>query len=293
MTGVILKKAWPILLYLWLASALIGAISTYPIHSAVPSATDAEIFAPGRLMLLEHLRVSVKAIGLASASGFFIFIVGQIAIWCGRARLAALVTDTVFGQEAYRPLLSRVGRFTGVYLLQMLVIGITAASAALALSALPSLEGTLHPARIAAYLAVCLLGAAIALSSTTFFEVWRQALFIRRDRAAVRGLLQGAGPLLAWRTGKAFLGMVFGLVILRVTISPPALGPRGALLTVLLVQALLVVSLLADLMWATIASKSLLSNSPQISRELPRGADRSVRDDGQPDPTPSPDASPG
>lgn len=295
MKATVVRASLPVLAYLWVASALVGAISAYPIHASVPTALDQEIFSPGRMMLLEHVRVSLRSIGAATASGFFAFVVGQLAIWLGRSRLSAIVIDSIAEQRTYRSLLSRAAPFIGIYLLQVLVVGLTGALTIFAALALPSLEGTLNPTRIASYLGVFALGCSVGIVWTTYFEVWRLALFFRDEprpwSVALQGLTRHLGSLLTFRSGRAALSVLAGLLVLRLTIAPLATGPWGALVTYVLVHGVVGVSLVIDVLWLTFAGERLLWSQEEFSREQRRRDDRSARAYERIYPTPNPDAS--
>lgn len=256
MTRSFWRAVFPVLLFIWTATLIVGYASTEGLFRALSNASDADLFTPGRLMLFEHLRVSIREVGAAVVMGALAFAIGHMALVLGRARLNAVTFDTLSHRRDYRPLLDRTGSFLGLTIVQWIIQCAFFLGWGALLFALPSPEGTIDPARLSVLGLVGIAGVVLHVSCAALFEIWRLCLF--RDSSsesalglAWRTLERRAGTLVVARLLRASLSVALGVFVLKTALSPPTQGLWGGALVFFQGQLAVIAALIIEVLWLT------------------------------------------
>jgi hypothetical protein len=274
MIAVRLRLYFPYLVILWVFGLLAGTLSGLQLLRANPLALDVQVFEPGAVYLAESLRVLSKDWLRAAGRSALSLFSAHLLLTLVRAGLARQVMDLHLNEPRPALLSFGIGKYFGLYLLQLVALSSASALFFWAGTYLPSGHGTLAPVPLALRLIFGAGAALFLLVGLVLLELWRLAIFSAKARSSF-GLAReclGRYPqrLLFLRGVRAGFTILITATVLRLSLTPFGQGASGAAVTLFSVQALVILSLLFEVYWLDFAGRHLRITRLLKRRRRPR-----------------------
>lgn len=256
-----LRPYFPYLVILWVFGLLAGTLSGLQLLRADRMALDAQVFEPGAVYLAESLRVLSKDwLGAAGRSALSL-LSAHLLLTLVRAGLARQVMDVHLNEARPQQLSFGLGKYFGLYLLQLVTLSSATALFVWAATFLPPGHGTLAPVPLLIRLVFGAGAALFLLVLLVLLELWRLAIFSTKAKSSFGLAREGLGRyprrLLLLRGVRAAFTFLLAATVLRLSLTPFGQGASGAAATLFSVQALIILSLLFEIYWLDFAGRHL------------------------------------